>query len=218
MCGIFGCTGPGVRPDVLMEGIKRLEYRGYDSWGLCLASLDGLSMVRRVGRIGAVDRATVTLQGDSWPSGMAHTRWATHGAPTEANAHPHADCSGRVGVIHNGIIENHATLRAGLMARGHRFCSETDTEVIPHLIEEMLATEPDFAAAFQAALRLLVGAYGIAALWAGTPDTLYVARHGSPIVVGLGKNRTLVASDPAPLVAHTREVIYLDGGFHLRRL
>ena len=143
---------------------------------------------------------------------MAHTRWATHGAPTELNAHPHVDCAGRIAVIHNGIIENHAALRSTLQAKGHRFASETDTEVIPHLIEEFLKTEPDFNAAFLAALRLVVGAYGIVALWAGAPDTLFVARHGSPIVLGLGKNRTLVASDPAPLVAHTREVIYLDDG------
>ena len=212
MCGIFGYAGPEARPDVLIEGIKRLEYRGYDSWGLCLAAKDRLSLVRRVGRIGGVDASTLLMDGSPSRSGIAHTRWATHGAPTEANAHPHADCSGRVAVIHNGIIENHASLRAGLVAGGHRFSSETDTEVIPHLIEEMLKGEPDFGAAFLAALKLLTGAYGIAALWAGTPDTVYVARHGSPIVLGLGKSSTLVASDPAPLVAHTRDVIYLDDG------
>ena len=145
-------------------------------------------------------------------AGIAHTRWATHGAPTEANAHPHADCTGRIAVIHNGIIENHAALRATLVAKGHRFCSDTDTEVIPHLVEEILKSEPDFPSAFLAAMKLLVGAYGIAALWAGTPDTVYVARHGSPIVLGVGKTGTLVASDPAPLVAYTRDVIYLDDG------
>jgi len=212
MCGIFGYAGPEARPDVLIEGIKRLEYRGYDSWGLCLAAKDRLSLVRRVGRIGGVDASTLLMDGSPSRSGIAHTRWATHGAPTEANAHPHADCSGRVAVIHNGIIENHASLRAGLVAGGHRFSSETDTEVIPHLIEEMLKSEPDFGAAFLAALKLLTGAYGIAALWAGTPDTVYVARHGSPIVLGVGKSSSLVASDPAPLVAHTRDVIYLDDG------
>jgi len=212
MCGIFGYTGTGVSPDVLVEGIKRLEYRGYDSWGLCLAGRDRLSLLRRVGRIGGVDPSTLSLQDAAWASGIAHTRWATHGAPTEINAHPHADCGGRIAVIHNGIIENHASLRAGLVAKGHTFASETDTEVIPHLIEEILKTEPDFPAAFQAALRLLTGAYGIAVLWCGTPDAIYVARHGSPIVVGVGKAATLVASDPAPLVAHTRDVIYLDDG------
>ncbi|MGA2478017.1 MAG: glutamine--fructose-6-phosphate transaminase (isomerizing) [Spirochaetia bacterium] len=213
MCGIFGCAGADANQDVLIEGIKRLEYRGYDSWGLCLASSDHLSLLRRVGKIGGVDSAALTL-GLPGPAraGMAHTRWATHGAPTELNAHPHVDCAGRIAVIHNGIIENHAALRSTLQAKGHRFASETDTEVVPHLIEEFLKTEPDFNAAFLAALRLVVGTYGIVALWAGAPEALFVARHGSPIVLGLGKNRTLVASDPAPLVAHTREVIYLDDG------
>jgi glucosamine--fructose-6-phosphate aminotransferase (isomerizing) len=213
MCGIFGYAGPEARPDLLVEGIKRLEYRGYDSWGLCLASPEHLSIVRRVGRIGGVDAAGLAMDGTApAASGIAHTRWATHGAPTEVNAHPHVDCTGRIAVIHNGIIENHAALRSTLRASGHTFTSETDTEVIPHLIEEMLKTEKDFSAAFLAALKLLVGAYGIAVLWAGAADTVYVARHGSPIVLGLGKNSTLVASDPAPLVAHTRDVIYLDDG------
>jgi glucosamine--fructose-6-phosphate aminotransferase (isomerizing) len=213
MCGIFGYAGPDVNPAILIEGIKRLEYRGYDSWGLCIACNDQLSLLRRVGRIGGVDAESLALASSAPPqSGIAHTRWATHGAPSEANAHPHVDCAGRIAVIHNGIIENHAALRAKLESQGHRFASETDTEVIPHLIEELAKSESTFSAAFLAALKLLVGAYGIAAVWAGEPGTIHVARHGSPIVLGLGKNRTLVASDPAPLVAHTREVIYLDDG------
>jgi len=213
MCGIFGYAGPDVNPEILIEGIKRLEYRGYDSWGLCVASKDRLSLLRRVGRIGGVDATALMLgQKGAAQAGIAHTRWATHGAPTEGNAHPQVDCSGRIAVIHNGIIENQAALRSTLESKGHRFSSETDTEVIPHLIEEFLATEPDFSAAFLAALKLLVGAYGIAAVWAGEPDCVHVARLGSPIVLGVGKNRTLVASDPAPLVAHTRDVIYLDDG------
>jgi glucosamine--fructose-6-phosphate aminotransferase (isomerizing) len=212
MCGIFGYAGLDVSPEVLLEGIKRLEYRGYDSWGICVAAEDHLSLARRVGRIGGVDVSTLPLNGGSYRSGIAHTRWATHGAPTEANAHPHVDCSSRIAVIHNGIIENHTALRTTLRGQGHTFTSETDTEVIPHLIEEFLKAEADFSAAFLAAAKVLVGAYGIAAVWAGDPQTIYVARHGSPIVLGVGKNRTLVASDPAPLVAHTREVIYLDDG------
>jgi glutamine---fructose-6-phosphate transaminase (isomerizing) len=213
MCGIFGYAGPDANLEVLIEGIKRLEYRGYDSWGVCMAADDELSMLRRVGRIGVVDTSALAFgRGGTFRSGIAHTRWATHGAPTEANAHPHVDCAGRIAVIHNGIIENHSALRAKLVSQGHVFRSETDTEVIPHLIEEFLKQESSFTAAFLAALKLLVGAFGIAALWAGDPDSLYVARLGSPIVLGLGKNRTLVASDPAPLVAHTREVIYLDDG------
>ncbi len=213
MCGIFGCAGAGTRPEVLVEGIKRLEYRGYDSWGICVAGPGRLSLLRSVGRIGAVDASSLALpSGDGLRAGIAHTRWATHGAPTEANAHPHLDCSGRIAVIHNGIIENHASLRSRLEAQGHAFRSETDTEVIPHLVEEMLKVEPDFSSAFHAAVRHLVGAYGIAAVWAGDPGAIFVARLGSPLVLGLGKDRTFVASDPAPLVAHTREAIYLDDG------
>ncbi|MGO9409839.1 MAG: glutamine--fructose-6-phosphate transaminase (isomerizing) [Spirochaetia bacterium] len=213
MCGIFGYAGEGANPEALIEGIKRLEYRGYDSWGVCVACDDHLSLLRRVGRIGGVDASGLGLGGGgSCVSGIAHTRWATHGAPTEANAHPHVDCAGRIAVIHNGIIENHASLRATLQGQGHVFASETDTEVIPHLIEEFLKSEPSFSAAFLGAMKLLVGAYGIAAAYAGEPETIFVARHGSPIVLGLGKNKTLVASDPAPLVAHTRDVIYLDDG------
>ena len=213
MCGIFGYAGPDANHEVLIEGIKRLEYRGYDSWGVCVAFKDQLSLLRRVGRIGGVDPGTLALPSHGTAgAGIAHTRWATHGAPTEANAHPHADCTGKIAIIHNGIIENHVTLRTKLIAQGHRFISETDTEVIPHLIEELLKSEPNFSAAFLAAMKLLTGAYGIAALWAGEPGSVHVARHGSPIVLGLGKNKTLVASDPAPLVAHTREVIYLDDG------
>jgi len=213
MCGIFGYAGEGANPEALVEGIKRLEYRGYDSWGICVACDDHLSLLRRVGRIGGVDTAGLALGGGgSCTSGIAHTRWATHGAPTEANAHPHVDCSGRIAVIHNGIIENHSSLRATLQGQGHIFASETDTEVIPHLIEEFLKSESSFSAAFLGAMKLLVGAYGIAAAYGGEPGTIFVARHGSPIVLGLGRNKTLVASDPAPLVAHTRDVIYLDDG------
>ena len=210
MCGIFGYAGEGANAAVLVEGIKRLEYRGYDSWGLALAREEGVALLRRVGRIGSADDADL----DAGPcrAGIAHTRWATHGAPTEANAHPHRDCTGRIAVVHNGIIENHAALRARLAGLGHVFASETDTEVIPHLIEEMLKSEPDFGEAFLAALRLLVGTFGIAAVSADTPGRLWAARLGSPMVLGLGKDRTLLASDPAPLVAHTREVIYLDDG------
>jgi glucosamine--fructose-6-phosphate aminotransferase (isomerizing) len=213
VCGIFGYTGDGANPESLIEGIKRLEYRGYDSWGVCVARDGRLALIRRVGRIGSVDAAGLGLDRDGpCMSGIAHTRWATHGAPTEVNAHPHIDCAGKIAVIHNGIIENHAALRASLQAQGHVFTSETDTEVVPHLIEEFLKSEASFSTAFLGAMKLLVGAYGIAASYAGEPGTIFVARHGSPIVVGLGKNKTLVASDPAPLVAHTREVIYLDDG------
>ncbi len=228
MCGIFGCVGSGVSAEALVEGIRRLEYRGYDSWGLALAAGGKLSLLRRVGKIGAVTTERLAREvaqsvaaesgnggperKQGWRAGIAHTRWATHGAPSETNAHPHTDCTSRIAVIHNGIIENHAALRSRLRDAGHEFGSETDTEVIPHLIEELLAPGTDFATAFLEACRLLVGAYGIAALFAEQPDRIYVSRHGSPIVLGLGKEAALVASDPAPLVAYTRDVIFLDDG------
>jgi glutamine---fructose-6-phosphate transaminase (isomerizing) len=248
MCGIFGYVGKDVSPEALVEGIRRLEYRGYDSWGLSLSGEKGLALLRHVGKIGAAHteelarEAALAVAGGrggnghggngvggnghggnavggnghgetaSWQAGIAHTRWATHGVPSEANAHPHTDCTKSVAVIHNGIIENHAALRATLREKGHEFASETDTEVIPHLIEEFIREGMGVSAAFFAACKLLVGAYGIAALFAAEPGRLYVARHGSPIVLGLGKDASFVASDPAPLVAYTRDVIYLDDG------
>jgi glutamine---fructose-6-phosphate transaminase (isomerizing) len=213
MCGIFGYVGSDLSPEHLIEGIKRLEYRGYDSWGIGLACNDQLTMLRKVGKIGGVSAESLAIpRNGGWPAGIAHTRWATHGVPSEANAHPHTDCTGSLAVAHNGIIENYVSLRAALLEKGHRFVSETDTEVIPHLIEEMQKTERDFTTAFFSAVRLLVGAYGIAAMSASEPDKILVARNGSPIVLGLGKGKTLVASDPAPLLAHTHDVIYLDDG------
>jgi glutamine---fructose-6-phosphate transaminase (isomerizing) len=212
MCGIFGCVGTDVNPAILVEGIRRLEYRGYDSWGIAMAREGSLVIHRAVGRIGNAAAGGVPGAPGPCTAGIAHTRWATHGAPSEGNAHPHSDCGGRIAVIHNGIVENHAALRTTLAAKGHRFTSETDTEVIPHLIEELLKTEKDFATAFLAAVKILVGAYGIAAVSAAEPGRIFVARRGSPVVLGLGKGGTFVASDPAPLVAHTHDVIYLDDG------
>ncbi len=213
MCGIFGCVGAGVEASLLIESLKRLEYRGYDSWGLCLAGDEGLGLWRQVGRISSANGEGHGLdsEGPLW-AGIAHTRWATHGAPTERNAHPHTDCTGRLALAHNGIIENHAALRAELKGKGHRFVSETDTEVIVHLIEECLKGEADFRKAFLAALRLLEGAYGVVAVSADHPGMLLAARHGSPLVLGLAEGRMLVASDPAALVAHTKTVMYLDDG------
>jgi glutamine---fructose-6-phosphate transaminase (isomerizing) len=178
-----------------------------------MACNDQLTLLRAVGKIGQVNTEILPRSTNGgFTAGIAHTRWATHGVPSEANAHPHTDCGSRVAVIHNGIIENHAALRSALIEKGHEFTSQTDTEVIPHLIEELMGSEPDFTSAFFAAIRLLEGAYGIAAVSADEPEKLYVARRGSPIVLGMGKGKTLVASDPAPLVAHTRDVTYLDDG------
>ena len=211
MCGIFGYVGPGATAEKLIESLKRLEYRGYDSWGVCLASAGQLSVHRRPGRISAANLDDVALDGGGRPwGGIAHTRWATHGAPTEANAHPHLDCGRRLALVHNGIIENYSILRAQLASQGHTFRSETDTEVLVHLIEELLEDAPDLRSAFLGSLRLLEGTYGIAVVSADEPGRLFVARRGSPMVLGLGEHEMLVASDPAALVAHTRQVVYLE--------
>ena len=194
----------------MIDSLARLEYRGYDSWGLCLCEKDSLDIVRQVGRISAA-QVDEDLGRGGW-GGMAHTRWATHGAPTERNAHPHRDCSGRIAVVHNGIIENYSTLRTMLERKGHVFSSETDTEVIPHLVEDLLKSEGDIHRAFRGALRLLEGTYGIVLAGADLPGELLVARRGSPMVIGVGRHEMMVASDAAALVSHTRRVVYLDDG------
>ena len=212
MCGIFGYVGPRASTGLLLESLKRLEYRGYDSWGMALACDGQIQIFRQVGRItGAETPKLDPALGPCW-GGIAHTRWATHGAPTVENAHPHTDCDGAVAIVHNGIIENHSALRAELESHGHRFRSQTDTEVIAHLIEELLKQENDFQSAFLGALRLLEGTYGIAAISPRRPGLILAARHGSPMVLGLGKDEIMVASDPSALVAHTRRVVYLEDG------
>ena len=213
MCGIFGYVGPGAGEPILVESLKRLEYRGYDSWGLALAHADGLHIRREVGRIThAVASDGLVPPAGGWWGGIAHTRWATHGPPTLENAHPHAACNGTLAVVHNGIIENHSALRNVLQSQGATFRSETDTEVIAYLIEKFLGDGLEFRDAFLSAVKLLEGTYGVVAIWAGLPGVILAARNGSPLVLGLGENNTMVASDPAALVAHTRRVIYLEDG------
>ena len=211
MCGIFGCVGSRAEPSMFLESLKRLEYRGYDSWGVCLGEEDGLLLHRDEGKISGVSDLDMDSEGGFW-GGLAHTRWATHGEPSTRNAHPHTDCTGQLAVVHNGIIENHRALREQLESRGHTFKSETDTEVIPHLIEESLDDGSDFRDAFLSALKLLEGAFGVAAMWQEEPGTLMVARQDSPMVLGMADGETLLASDAAALVAHTRQVIYLNDG------
>jgi glucosamine--fructose-6-phosphate aminotransferase (isomerizing) len=212
MCGIFGYLGPRAGVGLLVEGLRRLEYRGYDSWGFAIGREHGLLVHRQPGEISGA--STDGLPGDDggcWGF-VAHTRWATHGAPTAANAHPHVDCSGTLAVVHNGIIENYVALRSQLQGLGHTFRSETDTEVIPHLIEECLKGNGDFRAAFLAALKLLEGAFGVAVVRSDDPGLILAARRGSPMVLGLGDGETLLASDPAAIVPHTRDVMYLEDG------
>lgn len=213
MCGIVGYVGPRPVPQVLMSNLRRLEYRGYDSAGAAVVCDGELKILKSPGKVQALaDR----LQSE-WPPelsqrarcGIAHTRWATHGPPTEANAHPHCDQSGRLAIVHNGIIENYADLRRHLSSRGHVFLSQTDTEVLAHLIGE-LAGETDLLSALCAAMSRVKGTLGLAVIHADQPDRILVARRGSPIVIGVGEGETLVASDAAALVAHTNQVIYLD--------
>ncbi len=210
MCGIVGYIGSRPALPILIRGLRSLEYRGYDSAGVAFPTEEGLRIFKTEGRI---DRLVELL--DSCPDrgatiGIAHTRWATHGAPTEANAHPHTDCTGKVAIVHNGIIENYSELKLWLEKSGHRFVSETDTEVLAHLIEEY--HDKDLVEAVRLALRHLRGAYGIAVMHADHPREIVVARLGSPIVIGVGTDELLVASDPSALVGSARDVMYLDDG------
>jgi glucosamine--fructose-6-phosphate aminotransferase (isomerizing) len=205
MCGIIGYIGSKPAIPRLMDGLRRVEYRGYDSAGLAVLHGDGLWVRKAVGRVEQLDKEL-----DDAPSatvGIAHTRWATHGGVTQRNAHPHLDGSERIAVIHNGIIENMTELKAALIASGVSFRSETDTEVLPHLIRKYYAGDPLYAVV--RALENVRGTYGIAVLFADHPDRIIAARNGSPLVVGLGDGETVIGSDPQAIVAHTRRVIYL---------
>ncbi len=209
MCGIVGYVGPKRVVPILLDSLKRLEYRGYDSAGLAFLQDGRMTIHRSVGKIKELENA---LWGKDLPGnvGVGHTRWATHGRPTEENAHPHTDCTGDLVVVHNGIIENYLGLKEKLLAEGHRFKSETDTEVIAHLIEKHLAAAPDLESAVRQALGEVVGAYAIAVLWAGAPDRVVGARNSSPLVVGLGESESFLASDIPALLNHTRNVLFLE--------
>ena len=214
MCGIVGYVGRHAATPVLLGGLRRLEYRGYDSAGLSVQDGSELLTLRAVGKVARLaDKVraewTEELQ-THCVVGIAHTRWATHGAPTEANAHPHADASGRIRLVHNGIIENYRAIRAKLEAKGHVFASETDTEAVARLVGEYY--KGDLRKAVIAALRQVEGAYGIAVISADEPGRIVVARKGSPLVIGVGEGECLIASDPSALISHTRRVIYLDDG------
>ena len=210
MCGIVGYTGPREAGPILLEGLARLEYRGYDSAGIALVTPEGELFVEK--RAGKLDRLRAALA-DGTPRagvGLAHTRWATHGRPNDLNAHPHVDCSGLITVIHNGIIENFRELRDGLEQRGHRLTSETDTEALAHLVEE--AYEGDIGEAVRRALRRVEGAYAIAVMHRDEPERIIGARLNVPLVVGVGKGENFLASDIPALLAHTDRVIFLEEG------
>ena len=211
MCGIVGAIAQRNVVPILLEGLRRLEYRGYDSAGLAVRGPDGaMQRIRSVGKVANLSEmeATHPIPGDL---GIAHTRWATHGMPAERNAHPHMSGE-KVAVVHNGIIENHAELRAELTAKGYRFTSETDTEVIAHLLAHLLEGESDLLVAVLAATRQLVGAYGLAVATPADPDRLIVARSGSPLVIGLGIGENFIASDVFALLPVTQRFIFLEEG------
>jgi len=212
MCGIVGYIGKANAPKVLINGLRRLEYRGYDSAGLAVLDDDEIIVAKSAGKVAVLNERTRT----DWPgdlfarvtTGIAHTRWATHGPPTEVNAHPHLDQSGDIALVHNGIIENYRSLRARLEGKGHHFYSETDTEVLAHLIGD--CDKGDLFQAVCDALHQVEGAFGIAVLSSREPDKIITARRGSPIVIGVGDGESIIASDACAILAHTQRVIYLD--------
>ncbi|MBI1815077.1 MAG: glutamine--fructose-6-phosphate transaminase (isomerizing) [Deltaproteobacteria bacterium] len=206
MCGIVGYVGKQDATPILIAGLHRLEYRGYDSAGVAVIGRSGLKVHKAAGKIRQLeDTLPKRVKGTV---GIGHTRWATHGEPNDVNAHPHSDCTGQIAVVHNGIIENAAELRTQLEAKGHVFHSDTDTEVLAHLIEAM--GDGDLHRAVCQALAAIEGTYGIAVVDARHPDRIVTARNGSPVVIGLGEHEMFVASDVAALVRHTQQVVYLD--------
>ena len=209
MCGIAGYVGPDEALPIILEGLRRLEYRGYDSAGVAIVD-GGLGVVKKAGKLDALEKELADRGRPEGRVGVGHTRWATHGQPTDGNAHPHLDCAGRIGVVHNGIIENHFDLRERLEAEGHTFTSETDTEVVAHLIEDH--ADGDLAAAVRAAVRELTGAYALVAVSADQPDRIIGVRVSSPMVVGIGEGENLLASDAAAIIARTRRMIPLEEG------
>ena len=209
MCGIVGYLGNREAAPILLNGLKRLEYRGYDSAGIATISDGQVHIVKEVGKIRKLEEAL----NDTMPSGLigiGHTRWATHGKPNTINAHPHTDCHDNIVLIHNGIIENFSVLKKVLEQSGHVFKSDTDTEVIAHLIEELYSNGHTFEEAFREALLKVEGTFGVAVMTKDDPDRIYVARKGSPIVIGVGEGEYFVASDVTPLIPHTRNVFYLE--------
>lgn len=209
MCGIVGYLGTRQAVPLLLEGLQHLEPRGYDSAGIAVVMDRELCRVRAEGKLDALRKLLESRPIDS-TAGIAHTRWATHGRPSEVNAHPHANGDETVMVVHNGIIENHQTLREQLQARGYRFSSETDTEVLAHLIESEYAG--DLTQAVKRALRRVTGTYGLAVVHAGHPDTVVAARRSSDLMLGIGKNEMFLASDPIAFARYTKDVVYLEDG------
>ncbi|GAA2439924.1 glutamine--fructose-6-phosphate transaminase (isomerizing) [Streptomyces mauvecolor] len=219
MCGIVGYVGGQSALDVVVAGLKRLEYRGYDSAGVAVLADGGLAAAKKAGKLVNLEKALLEAPLPAGSTGIGHTRWATHGGPTDDNAHPHLDNAGRVAVVHNGIIENFAVLRAELAERGHQLDSETDTEVVAHLLAECHSSAEDLAEAMRQVCRRLEGAFTLVAVHADEPDVVVGARRNSPLVVGIGEGEAFLASDVAAFIAHTRSAIELgqDQVVELRR-
>ncbi|MEU8752441.1 glutamine--fructose-6-phosphate transaminase (isomerizing) [Streptomyces chartreusis] len=219
MCGIVGYVGSQSALDIVVAGLKRLEYRGYDSAGVAVLADGGLAGAKKAGKLANLEKELAERPLPSGTTGIGHTRWATHGGPTDGNAHPHLDNAGRVAVVHNGIIENFAALRAELAERGHELASETDTEVVAHLLAEEFSASADLAEAMRLVCRRLEGAFTLVAVHADEPDVVVGARRNSPLVVGVGEGEAFLASDVAAFIDHTRSAVELgqDQVVELRR-
>jgi len=214
MCGIIATVGRDDAASTLVTGLENLEYRGYDSAGVAVTTDSGVDVIKREGRVADLAAALSTAPPPG-RAGIGHTRWSTHGRPSNENAHPHADCDGRLAVVHNGIIENHTPLRSRLEASGHEFTSETDTEVVPHLVEHHLDAGAEPATAFRRAVADLEGSYAIAMVHEAA-ETIYAARRGSPLVLGVGKSAYYLASDVPAFLEFTDDVVYLQDGDSVR--
>jgi glucosamine--fructose-6-phosphate aminotransferase (isomerizing) len=220
MCGIIGYVGKKAASPILLEGLRRLEYRGYDSAGVAILDNAGLSLRRKKGRIDDGIARVLKAEPASGNLGIAHTRWATHGVPSDINCHPHLDASGKIAVVHNGVIENYDALKQKLIRAGHKFKSDTDTEVLAHLIGEKYQERKignrkseignELTLAVSDALREVIGTYGLAVICTDFPDLIIGARRGSPLIIGIGKNENFLASDANAIVAHTKKVVYLN--------
>ncbi len=208
MCGIIGYCGPKHTPDILLAGLKRLEYRGYDSAGICLGADNNLIIYKKEGKLHRLREIMPETVSGIW--GIGHTRWATHGGADDINAHPHTDCSGKIAICHNGIIENYEVLKTRLQETGHRFISDTDSEVIAHLIESLYNGNLEHAV--KKALTFLQGTYGVLAMHADHPKVIVGARNGSPLALGIGGDEMFLVSDVSAMIAHTKQVVYFEDG------
>ncbi|MEX0602189.1 MAG: glutamine--fructose-6-phosphate aminotransferase, partial [Bacteroidota bacterium] len=213
MCGIVGYIGTRNSLPIILEGLRRMEYRGYDSAGVAVIHEGRVHVRKKSGKVAELE--TEIRNGKPLPDaqlGMGHTRWATHGEPNDVNAHPHGDCGNHIAVIHNGIVENFRALKTKLVKDGHVFSSETDTEVLAHLIEEFYKKTGHLFSAVKLALNEVEGTYGLVVVSTHEPDRMIAARMGSPLIIGVGEGENLVAADAAAIISHTRNVVYLSDG------